>query len=317
MQVKELAELAGTTVRTVRHYHRTGLLPVPEVRGGRRDYDLRHVARLILIRWLAQAGVPLAKVAGMLDAHPDDGGAHPARAGDGEHATVGADHASMGVDRACVSIDHAAESVDHAAVTVDHATVSVDHATVTADLRATVAMLDAQLERLRGQRRQVARLLAASEDEQHLSPMPAVVLRFYEGLERQADDEGVRRAIRHERDFMELAYYRGDIPPEAVAAYETFDEARRAESLAVFGLMAERTGGASFTTEELEAISSAVVERAVRNLGPRFEPLARSIDLSLARRAADLYVQVGVGPERRRRRAVVDALLAAIEAARA
>lgn len=66
MRVKELADLAGTTVRTVRYYHQIGLLPVPAVRGGHRDYDLAHVARLIRVRWLAEAGVPLSRVAAML-----------------------------------------------------------------------------------------------------------------------------------------------------------------------------------------------------------------------------------------------------------
>jgi DNA-binding transcriptional MerR regulator len=45
VRVKELADLAGTTVRTVRYHHQIGLLPVPVVRDGSRDYDLvGHVA---------------------------------------------------------------------------------------------------------------------------------------------------------------------------------------------------------------------------------------------------------------------------------
>ena len=66
MQVHELADLAGTTVRTVRHYHQIGLLPVPPARYGHRDYDLVHVARLTRIRWLAQAGIPLTRIGAML-----------------------------------------------------------------------------------------------------------------------------------------------------------------------------------------------------------------------------------------------------------
>ena len=55
MRVAEIAELTGTTVRTVRYYHSLGLLPIPGERGGWRDYDLSHVARLSRLRWLVQA----------------------------------------------------------------------------------------------------------------------------------------------------------------------------------------------------------------------------------------------------------------------
>ena len=67
MRVAEIAELTGTTVRTVRYYHSLGLLPVPGERGGWRDYDLSHVARLSRIRWLVQAGVSLETIGRILD----------------------------------------------------------------------------------------------------------------------------------------------------------------------------------------------------------------------------------------------------------
>ena len=67
MRVAEIAELTGTTVRTVRYYHSLGLLPVPGERGGWRDYDLSHVARLSRIRWLVQAGVSLETIRRVLD----------------------------------------------------------------------------------------------------------------------------------------------------------------------------------------------------------------------------------------------------------
>ncbi|MDN5794535.1 MAG: MerR family transcriptional regulator [Intrasporangium sp.] len=68
MRVKELADLAGTTVRTVRHYHHVGLLHVPARSAGQRDYDVEHLARLLRIRWLAEAGLPLATIADVLPA---------------------------------------------------------------------------------------------------------------------------------------------------------------------------------------------------------------------------------------------------------
>ena len=73
MRVKEMADLAGTTTRTVRYYHRVGLLPVPPVVAGRRDYGFEHLARLLRIRWLAESGIPLAKIAQMLPDEPAQG----------------------------------------------------------------------------------------------------------------------------------------------------------------------------------------------------------------------------------------------------
>ena len=73
MRVKELADLAGTTTRTVRYYHRLGLLATPPIVGGFRDYGVEHLARLLRIRWLAESGIPLAKIAQILPERPDQG----------------------------------------------------------------------------------------------------------------------------------------------------------------------------------------------------------------------------------------------------
>lgn len=59
----ELAELAGTTVNTVRHYHRSGLLEEPErMSNGYKQYRARHLVRLLQIRRLRDLGVPLAQI---------------------------------------------------------------------------------------------------------------------------------------------------------------------------------------------------------------------------------------------------------------
>lgn len=73
MRVKVMADLAGTTTRTVRYYHRVGLLPVPPLVAGHRDYGIEHLARLLRIRWLAESGIPLAKIAQMLPDEPSQG----------------------------------------------------------------------------------------------------------------------------------------------------------------------------------------------------------------------------------------------------
>ncbi|CAM3421682.1 MerR family transcriptional regulator [Tsukamurella hominis] len=58
---RELAELAGTTVKAVRHYHAIGLLDEPERRSnGYKQYGVAHLVRLLRITRLKELGVPLA-----------------------------------------------------------------------------------------------------------------------------------------------------------------------------------------------------------------------------------------------------------------
>ena len=66
MRAKDLASLAGTTVRTIRYYHQLGLLAVPDGGTTWRSYGFAHLTRLMRIRWLVESGVPLAEVPHML-----------------------------------------------------------------------------------------------------------------------------------------------------------------------------------------------------------------------------------------------------------
>ncbi|GAB2629389.1 transcriptional regulator, MerR family protein [Paractinoplanes abujensis] len=60
---RELAELAGTTVNTIRHYHRLGLLEDPERRyNGYKQYGVPHLVCLLRIRRLVELGVPLSEI---------------------------------------------------------------------------------------------------------------------------------------------------------------------------------------------------------------------------------------------------------------
>src|SRR3954452_2719521 len=69
LTIGQLASYAGVTIRAVRHYHQIGLLLEPERdASGYRTYDAVAVVRLIRIRTLAEAGVPLARVRELLDA---------------------------------------------------------------------------------------------------------------------------------------------------------------------------------------------------------------------------------------------------------
>ncbi|MGJ9373464.1 MerR family transcriptional regulator [Nesterenkonia sp. CF4.4] len=68
MLSSEIAELAGVTVRTVRHYHQVGLLPEPPRSStGYRHYDISHLVQLLRIKRLTALGVPLSELSTVLD----------------------------------------------------------------------------------------------------------------------------------------------------------------------------------------------------------------------------------------------------------
>jgi DNA-binding transcriptional MerR regulator len=72
MRIGELAGLVGVSTRTVRHYHRIGLLPEPSRReNGYRSYELRDLVLLLRTRRLVELGLSLEEVA---DALSDDRG---------------------------------------------------------------------------------------------------------------------------------------------------------------------------------------------------------------------------------------------------
>src|SRR6185295_9245922 len=63
----ELAERAGVSRRTVRYYVQRGLLPAPAGLGRGKHYGEAHLARLVRIRELQEAGVPLERIAEQLE----------------------------------------------------------------------------------------------------------------------------------------------------------------------------------------------------------------------------------------------------------
>ena len=253
MRVAQLAELTDTTVRTIRHYHAIGLLPVPRERHGWRDYDLSHVARLSRIRWLIGAGLTLQTITELLA-----GPAEPPRT----------------------------------------------------ELHAALRALDDQLHSLTDQRARLAALINAVDNtaELALTPMPPSVARFYATLIDRAPDERTARAIRRERDFTELAYYRGEIPPEAAFLYVDPSDADIAESLAAFGAQ-----DGIPDEEAVGALADAVVARMLSRLGDRAAELARSVDLALVNRVYDLYAVTAAPEDLRIAEAVRDTLIRTIE----
>ena len=72
---RQLAELAGTSVRAVRHYHEVGLLAEPERRAnGYKRYGVAHLVRLLRIKRLTDLGFSLSQIAelGDADEHPEE-----------------------------------------------------------------------------------------------------------------------------------------------------------------------------------------------------------------------------------------------------
>ena len=234
MRVAQIARLTGTTVRTVRHYHALGLLPVPEEHGGWRDYELSHVARLSRIRWLAQAGVPLSTIARVLEATPTSAEA-PAS---------------------------------------DDAPARPPAEVVAQDLREALTAVEEHLEEVARQRDMLTGLLRQAEDGLTASPTPPRMAAFFDRMEREAPDERTRAAVRHDRDVVDLACYRGQMPPEAEYLFPEADEAEDAATLVGYGKDLE-----SATDAELAEHAEWIVAGAERRLAPdQLRRLAREVD---------------------------------------
>ncbi|WP_309081389.1 MerR family transcriptional regulator [Zhihengliuella sp.] len=81
MQIGELAEAVGLSLRTIRHYDDVGLLPASRTEGGYRVYTDEDLRRMLAIRTLKPLGFSLEEMRGILDtidavrADPDDAAA--------------------------------------------------------------------------------------------------------------------------------------------------------------------------------------------------------------------------------------------------
>jgi DNA-binding transcriptional MerR regulator len=71
LQISELAEKAGVSVRTVRYYLDQGLLPPSENRGRYAVFGEQHLKRLELIRRLKALHLPLEEIKQLLDSASD------------------------------------------------------------------------------------------------------------------------------------------------------------------------------------------------------------------------------------------------------
>lgn len=72
LTIGQLAGYAGVTIKAVRVYHDRGLLPEPpRDSSGYRRYGADHAIRLVKVRTLAEAGVPLARIGDLLASGPE------------------------------------------------------------------------------------------------------------------------------------------------------------------------------------------------------------------------------------------------------
>ncbi|WP_410652323.1 MerR family transcriptional regulator [Amycolatopsis sp. cmx-4-54] len=73
LTIGQAASFAGVTTKTVRHYHRLGLVDEPpRDRSGYRRYGSMELLQLVQARTLALAGLPLTDIPDLLAAGPDE-----------------------------------------------------------------------------------------------------------------------------------------------------------------------------------------------------------------------------------------------------
>ena len=236
MRVTQIADLAGTTPRAVRHYHRLGLLDIPPTVRGRREYGVEHLARLLRIRWLADGGLSLRQVAEILDSDPA-----PAESADsaGPPGPTG----PTGPVGPVGSANDAHRQV------------------VLRDLRAARGTIEAQRRSLDEQARRVDELIARVEAGEALAPVPAALTRFYDAIEARVRAlGGDLRTLRTERQMMQILGSLGMMPASVVPFVEAFDDAEIdmcAQQIIGFSRLTRLRG------EEGVAAARALAERTV------------------------------------------------------
>ena len=240
MRVTQIADLAGTTPRAVRHYHRLGLLEVPPTVRGRREYGVEHLARLLRIRWLADGGLSLRQVAEILDSDPA-----PA-----ESANSAGPPGPSGPPGPVGPVGSANDA---------HRQV------VLRDLRAARGTIEAQRRSLDEQARRVDELIARVEAGEALAPVPAALTRFYDAIEARVRAlGGDLRALRTERQMMQILGSLGMVPASVVPFVEAFDDAE-------IDMCARQIIGFSHLTrlhgQEGVAAAHALAERTVELAG--------------------------------------------------
>ena len=207
MRVTQIADLAGTTPRAVRHYHRLGLLDIPPTVRGRREYGVEHLARLLRIRWLADGGLSLRQVAEILDSDPAPAESADSAGPTGPSGPPGPSGPSGPPGPAGSANDaHRQE--------------------VLRDLRAARGTIEARRRSLDEQAQRVDELIARVEAGEALAPVPAALTRFYDAIEARVRALGGElRTLRTERQMMQILGSLGMMPASVVPYIEAFDDA--------------------------------------------------------------------------------------------
>ncbi|MBK6887891.1 MAG: MerR family transcriptional regulator [Tetrasphaera sp.] len=178
-----------------------------------------------------------------------------------------------------------------------------------ADLRSTLAALDDTMAGLVARRERLASLLARAEKGDGITPMPRVIEHFYADVLDRARDDAARAAIRRERDVVEMACYRGELPPVAQLLYTGYDEDGLDASARQFG-----SDASGLTDDEVETYAADHVARLVARLGDRAAEVAAQVDVAEVIRFYELAIRLAEHlPERRLWTAVLHRLLAAVE----
>ena len=261
MRVAKIAELTGTTVRTVRYYHSLGLLPVPAERGGWCDYELAHVARLSRIRWLVRAGVSLEAVGRILG--ESDGAASL----DPEGGRGGAGALAPQSSQSPQSPQASQPRTEEAPETGEGAPRANP---VVEDLAGALEAVEEHLDEVTRQRDMLAGLLERARDGATVSPMTPRMAAFFDRMERAAPDGATRAVVRNDRDLVDLACYRGQMPPEAEVFFNDPHPRFDAESLALYA-----QDPAELSDEEVERRARTTVGNLEAQLNPEHN-LSRS-----------------------------------------
>ena len=237
MRVTQIANLAGTTPRAVRHYHRLGLLEVPPTVRGRREYGVEHLARLLRIRWLADGGLSLRQVAEIIASDP--------------------------------------EPVEPAEPTEPAGPRGDEHRReVLRDLRAARGTIEARRRSLDEQARRIDELIARVEAGEALAPVPAFLTRFYDMIEiRVRALGGDPSSLRTERQMVQIMGSLGMVPASVVPYIEAFDDAEIdmcAQQIIGFSRLTRLRG------EEGTAAAHALAERTF-DLAIRHKDLALTV----------------------------------------
>jgi DNA-binding transcriptional MerR regulator len=110
LDLPQLADRAGVSIRTVRYYIQQGLLQEPEARGPGAHYTQEHLGRLLLIKRLQKEHLPLAEIRKAIQSGAAEA-AIPRSARDYVRAVLGKPSAEMQLSSSLAPMQQAEEPV--------------------------------------------------------------------------------------------------------------------------------------------------------------------------------------------------------------